>query len=429
MAVPRTRGERKSSNAAFIAAFIGHSSSIRIDLAAMQGHLTMLRVATWRESFVNTLPLLIGSDIYRTSCHGSGHPLAIPRVSLAIDLCRALGWLPDSVYRDSPQASAQDIMRYHREDYVAAVIDAERNQSVSATVAREFNLGINGNTIHPDMFRRPATACGASLLAARLIAQGQRRIVYSPAGGTHHGQPGRASGFCTFNDPVLGILALLDAGMRRVFYLDLDAHFGDGVQLAFHDDDRVFTLSLHESGRWPMIRSGGAMAPGGVLDRALGAARNLPIPPPSNDSEIEFLVDTVVLPLIDAFDPEVLVVQCGADALAEDPMTRLTLSNLAIWRTVAAVKPLAPSLLVLGGGGYNPYSVSRCWAGLWAILNGLEIPRHLPPAARDLMSGVVWHHRRAREAPNTWFTTLADAPRDGPVRPEIRALAKAALAP
>jgi acetoin utilization protein AcuC len=178
-----------------------------------------------------------------------------------------------------------------------------------------------------------------------------------------------------------------------------------------------------------MVRSGGATASGGVLDRALGAARNLPIPPPSNDTEIEFLVDTVVLPLIDAFNPEVLVVQCGADALAEDPMTRLALSNLAIWRTVAAVKPLASSLLVLGGGGYNPFSVSRCWAGLWAILNGLEIPPHLPPAARDLMSGVVWRHRRARNAPDTWFTALADAPREGPIRPEIRALAKAALAP
>jgi acetoin utilization protein AcuC len=381
-----------------------------------------------RESFVNISPLLIGSDIYRTPCHVSGHPLAIPRVSLAIDLCRAIGWLPDSVYRDSPQASPQDIMRYHREDYVAAVIEAERNQSVSAAVAREFNLGINGNAVHRDMFRRPATACGASLLAARLIAQGQR-IIYSPAGGTHHGQPGRASGFCTFNDPVLGILALLDAGMRRVFYLDLDAHFGDGVQLAFHDDDRVFTLSIHESGRWPMMRSGGATTPGGVLDRALGAARNLPIPPPGNDTEIEFLVDTVVLPLIDAFEPEVLVVQCGADALAEDPMTRLALSNLALWRTVATVKPLAPRLLVLGGGGYNPFSVSRCWAGLWAILNGLEIPGRLPPAARELMGGVAWRHRRARDAPDTWFTTLADTPRDGPVRPEIRALAKAVLAP
>ena len=377
---------------------------------------------------MDTLPLLIGSDIYRAPHHSPGHPLAIPRVSLAIDLCRALGWLPDSVYRDSPSALAEDLTRYHHEDYVAAVIEAERNQRVSAAVAREFNLGVNGNAIHPLMFRRPATACGGSLLAARLLAQG-RRIVYSPAGGTHHGQRGRASGFCTFNDPVLAILALLDAGMTRVFYLDLDAHFGDGVQHAFHDNERVFTLSIHEAGRWPMNRGDDAAAPGGVLDRALGTARNLPIPPPSNDTEIEYLVDAAVLPLIDAFDPEVLVVQCGADALAEDPLTRLALSNLALWRTVAAVKPRAPRLLVLGGGGYNPFSVSRCWAGVWAILNGLEIPQHLPPGAIALLRGVAWNHRHARNAPDAWFTTLADAPREGPVRPEIRALAKAVLAP
>lgn len=377
---------------------------------------------------MDTLPLLIGSDIYRDLHHAAGHPLAIPRVSLAIDLCRALGWLPDSVYRDSPPAPAEDIMRFHREDYVAAVIEAERNQRVSAAVARQFNLGVNGNSIHPYMFRRPATACGASLLAARLLAQGQR-IVYSPAGGTHHGQPGRASGFCTFNDPVLAILEMLDRGMTRVFYLDLDAHFGDGVQHAFHDDERVFTLSIHEAGRWPMNRGDDAAAPGGVLDRALGMARNLPLPPPANDTEIEYLVDAAVLPLIDAFDPEVLVVQCGADALAEDPLSRLALSNLALWRTVAAVKPRAPRLLVLGGGGYNPFSVSRCWAGIWAILSGREIPQHLPPAAIALLRGVAWNHRRARNAPDAWFTTLADTPREGPVRPEVRALAKAVLAP
>ncbi len=377
---------------------------------------------------MNTRPLLIGSDIYRTLPHPPGHPLGIPRVSLAIDLCRVLGWLPDTVYIDSPRASVDQIMRFHHQDYVAAVIEAERNQCVSAATARTFNLGVNGNAIHPHMFRRPATACGASLLAARLLVAGER-IVYNPAGGTHHGQPSRASGFCIFNDPVLGILALLDSGVRRVFYLDLDAHFGDGVQDAFHEDERVFTLSIHEKGRWPMRRSDDATAPGGVLDRALGTARNLPIPPPSNDTEIEYLVDVAVLPLIDAFDPEAVVIQCGADALAEDPLSRLALSNLAIWRTVAAVMPRAPRLLVLGGGGYNPFSVSRCWAGVWAVLNRLDSPGRLPPDATSLLRSVAWSHRRARAAPETWFTTLADAPREGPVRPEVRALARSVLSP
>lgn len=379
-------------------------------------------------SVVDTPPVLIGSEIYRACHHPRNHPLAIPRVTLAIDLCRVLGWLPDHAYRTSPQARAEDIQRYHDEDYVAAVIEAERSQRVSEAVAREFNLGINGNVIHSFMFRRPATACGGSLLAARLLLQGQR-IVFNPAGGTHHGQRRRASGFCTFNDSVLAILALLDAGISRVFYLDLDAHFGDGVQHAFHDDERVFTLSIHEAGRWPMARGGDDAAPGGMLDRAGGIARNLPVPPPANDTEIEYLIDVAVLPLIDAFDPEVLVVQCGADALADDPLSRLALSNVALWRTVAAVRGHAPRLLVVGGGGYNPFSVSRCWAGVWAILNGLEIPPRLPGEASALLRAVRWNHRRAQNPPDRWFTTMADTPREGLIRPEIRALAEAVLTP
>src|SRR3546814_9328930 len=106
-------------------------------------------------------------------------------------------------------------------------------------------------------------------------------IVYSPAGGTHHGRPDRASGFCYFNDPALGILALLDRGFRRICYVDVDAHHGDGVQDAFAADGLVLTLSVHEAGRWPFT--------GAAEDRAGGFARNLPVPPGFNDSEMDFV--------------------------------------------------------------------------------------------------------------------------------------------
>jgi len=276
------------------------------------------------------------------------------------------------------------------------------------------------------MFRRPATACGASILAARLLRE--PGIVYNPAGGTHHGQRDRASGFCMFNDPVLAVLGMLDGGLERVFYLDVDAHFGDGVQHAFHDDSRVFTLSIHEAGRWPMARGDDpATVPGGVDDRAGGAARNLPVPRELNDTEMEFLIEAVALPLIREFAPSALVVQCGADALADDPMTKLALSNLALWRVIDAVRGLAPRLLVLGGGGYNPWAVGRCWTGVWATLNRLPIPDRLPAAAEEVLRGVRWDHRRGRTPPEHWFTTLADQTRPGPLRPEVRALAAAAL--
>jgi acetoin utilization protein AcuC len=342
--------------------------------------------------------LLIASEIFRTSRHADGHPLAIPRVSLCVDLCRAMGWLPESSYRESPPATVSQLTRFHATDYIAAVARAERDQWLSDDDRRRFNLGINGNPIYGEIYRRPATACGASLLSAELILKGD--IVYNPAGGTHHGLRGQASGYCVFNDPVLAILALLDGGLERVFYLDLDAHFGDGVQLAFADDPRVFTLSIHEDGRWPMARTDrGGSGSGSVHDRAGGAARNLPVPAGFNDSELAFLITEAVLPLMAAFRPEAVVVQCGCDALADDPMTGLALSNRALFSAVRAVMDLAPRLLVLGGGGYNPWAVGRCWAGIWATLNRLPLPELLPTPAREVLATVRWRHRWGRSPP------------------------------
>lgn len=373
-------------------------------------------------------PRFIGSEIYRRSTYGGRHPLAIPRVSTCIDLCRALGWLPDDVYIDSPRATPAELARFHDPAYIAAVQRAEAEQGLPAEDQLRFSLGRNGNPIFPEVFRRPATACGGAILAGRLLAAGEG-IIYSPAGGTHHGRPDRASGFCYFNDPVLAILALLDGGLERVFYLDVDAHHGDGVQDAFHDEPRVFTLSIHEDARWPMARTGEGAGRGGIDDRAGGAARNLPVPADFSDSELDYLMEEAVLPLMTAFRPAAVVLQCGADGLAEDPQSRLALSNGALWRVVARVQALAPRLLVLGGGGYNPWSVGRAWAGVWATLNGFVIPERLPAAAEAVLRGLTWRHNRGRNPPETWFTALADAPRPGPLRPAVRALAERVLQP
>ena len=148
-------------------------------------------------------PRFIGSEIYRHSRYGGKHPLAIPRVSLAADLCRALGWLPDAQYVDSPVATKEQLTRFHDPDYVAAVRQCERDGAATEDQRARFNLGVNGNPVFGEIFRRPATAAGATLHAIGLLEKGG--IVFSPAGGTHHGLKDRASGFCFFNDPVLGI--------------------------------------------------------------------------------------------------------------------------------------------------------------------------------------------------------------------------------
>lgn len=363
-------------------------------------------------------PLLIGSEIYRRSTYGPKHPLAIPRVSTTLDLVRALGWVGEGQYIDSPMASPEALTRFHHPDYVAALRRAEAAQSVSPEDRERYRIGADGNPVYREVFRRPATGAGGTMLAARLTASGG--VVHVPGGGTHHGRPDRASGFCYLNDAVLGLMAWLDQGLSNLLYVDIDAHHGDGVQDAFHDDPRVFTLSVHEDGRWPFT--------GGVEDRAGGHARNIPVPPGFNDSEMMWVLHEAILPIARRLCPQAIMLQCGADAIEEDPLSRLSLSNNAHRAVVAAVIGLAPRLIVLGGGGYNPWSVARCWAGVWGTLAGHALPDRLPPAAEAVLRGLTFHRAAGRNPPEHWFTTLADAPRPGVVRAVVRRAAAAALA-
>lgn len=360
-------------------------------------------------------PVFIGSEVYRGSSYGAKHPLSIPRVSTAIDLSRAMGWLDEGDYLDSPMATPQELARFHTPDYIEALRRAEAAQRIDPATGERYNLGRLENPVFPEMYRRPATGAGSALLAARLLLGGRSDVVYSPAGGTHHGRPARASGFCYVNAPVLGILELLDHGVERVLYVDLDAHHGDGVQDAFAEDERVLTVSVHEDGRWPFT--------GKAEDRAGGMARNLPVPPGFNDTELAFLVEAAILPLGRAFRPQVLVLQTGADALADDPLSKLELSNRALWEAVSALLPLAPQAMVLGGGGYNPWSVGRCWAGIWAVLSGFD--PSVPPTlgAERVLRGLTWARAAGRNPPEHWFTTMADDPRPGPLRDPVKRVA------
>ncbi len=158
-------------------------------------------------------PAFVSSDLYRRPAYGRNHPLAIPRVEIAVDLCRRLGWLEDEL-AESPTADIATLTRFHDPAYVAALHEADVSGHVSIAMRQRYNLGTLENPVFPGVFARAATAVGGSILAAQKALEG--RIAYHPAGGTHHAKRGAASGFCYFNDPVFAILTLLDAGLGRV---------------------------------------------------------------------------------------------------------------------------------------------------------------------------------------------------------------------
>ena len=383
-------------------------------------------------------PLYIGSEIYRNSSFGGLHPLSIPRVSVATDLCRAMGWLDDAAWRTAPLADERDLLRFHDPDYIAALRQAEREQAVTPAVRARHNLGVGDNPVYPEMYRRPATGAGGLMLAARLTgargAPGGAMLVHCPGGGTHHGRPDRAAGFCYLNDVVLALLVWQELGLRRIAYVDIDAHHGDGVQDAFDADPLVFTFSIHEAMRWPLRRVASGDDPRGsglAEDRAGGAARNFPVPAGLNDTEMRVLIDQAVLPLLRAHQPQAIFLQCGADALEEDPLSRLTLSNNAHMEVAVKLRDLAAArgipLIVSGGGGYNPYSTGRCWACVWAALNGIRIPERANPPAEAVLRALHYPRAAGRNPPLAWLTTLQDPPREGPVRDAVRHLAAQAL--
>lgn len=356
-------------------------------------------------------PRFIGAEIFRHSSYGRWHPLRVPRVSTVMDLSRALGWLPPAQFITAPRAKPKALTGWHTPDYINALQRVEASQIATAQDTVRHDLGSVTNPVYPEIFRRPATAAGGSLLAGELLRNGG--VIYNPPGGTHHGMPDRANGFCYLNDPVLAMLSLRRNGVRRIAYVDIDAHHCDGVAVGFNGDADCLMISVHEERLWPRT--------GLLEDDAGGAGLNLPVPRGLNDSEMGFIRDALIVPQVTAFRPDALVLLCGADGVEEDPLAHLSLSNNAHWAVVSALMGVAPRLLVLGGGGYNPWSVGRLWTGVWATLNGHSIPDRLPTDAEAVLRGLSFEgNRRGKNPPEHWFTTLRDTPRAGPVRDVIK---------
>ncbi|MGI9401217.1 MAG: acetoin utilization protein AcuC [Rhizobiaceae bacterium] len=363
-------------------------------------------------------PLFISSEIYRKTGYGTNHPLAIQRVGTVLDLCDAMGWFDDGLYIDSYVASESDLIKFHTAEYVKAIREADRSGRVTAEVRKRYKIGTMENPFFQGLYQRASTSAGGSIQAAKLCTQGH--VVYHPSGGTHHGMPNYARGFCYFNDIVLAIIALLECGLERIVYLDLDAHHGDGVQFAFETDPRVFTISIHEENRWPNS--------GLLEDRGNGNARNLSVPSGFSDSELAFAMNEAVLPMISKFQPEAAVICCGADALAGDPLSRLSLTNIALWNSVGRIVNFNLPTVIVGGGGYNPWTVARCWAGLWASLSGYEIPKTLPESAQNILSNLDSDLIDEEDIEDQWITTIADTAMAGRVRERVKDVARAVVA-
>ena len=343
----------------------------------------------------------MGSDIFRGSVYGAGHPLNIARVWPVIDICFELGWLSDSMYRHVEPATAAQLAMFHTSDYISALIDAEHDQSLDAARMERHRIGKDNNPIFPQIYARPATAAHASMIGAEMLAQGQADIVYNPAGGTHHGMPDRANGFCFVNDPALAIAVLIEAGIDKIAYIDIDAHHADGVQDWLSHVAQLRLISIHQGSAWPRT--------GASDDRGAGSARNYALEDGAGDEALLALLTTKVTKEIAAFDPTYIIIQAGADGHQDDPQSKLNYSLSGYWQAIDFILSYQKPTLILGGGGYNPYTTARAWAGIWGMIAGFSPEQtDLNPAASEVLKQLQWEHRLGRNPPAGWFTHLAD---------------------
>ena len=353
---------------------------------------------------------LIGSEIYRRSSFGRNHPLAIPRVSTVIDMTKELNMCSQYEFVIAPCAKPKLLQEFHSQDYISALQRVEISQKVTEIERKNYNIGTLSNPVFREMFKRPATSVGSSILAAELVADGGR--AYALGGGLHHGKAKYANGFCFMNDLVFAIRRLRSLGIQRVAYVDLDAHHCDGIMEAFEEDDNLLILSTHEEGRWPFT----GMLGDNIKDRVI----NIPLPRACNDDEFLLAVDQIVLPAVIRFSPEALIIQGGADALLDDPLSRLGLSNIALWQTLSYLTELSDRIILTGGGGYNPWTVARLWTGFWAIMSGRTVPSELNESASLILQELKWS--RKLKPDKRLLHYIHDLPNKGFIRPKMRYL-------
>ena len=288
-----------------------------------------------------------------------GHPLGEDRQGAFLREALARG-LDKEVSIEPPRRAARaEIERFHTSGYVDRVQHAE---------ARAVEFLDNGDTpVFPGVYEAAATVVGCALDGLSRIMTAEYSRSFQPIGGLHHARRDGAAGFCVFNDLGVVIETLrTEYGVQRVAYVDIDVHHGDGVFYAYeHDPDLIFA-DIHEDGRYLYPGTGAAHETG--RGKAKGTKLNIPLVPGDGDEAFSAAWPRVLAHLR-RFEPQFLVLQCGADGLAGDPLAHLRYSpqvHALATRSLChlAGEYAAGRVMAFGGGGYDRNNLARAWCAV-----------------------------------------------------------------
>nr|WP_067471618.1 acetoin utilization protein AcuC [Dietzia timorensis] len=326
--------------------------------------------------------------------HSQDHPMSPHRLALTMSLATSLGVLDGVEILAPGEATEQDLLRIHAIRYVDAVKSASTMEPGEHS-GLPHGLGTADNPTFPHMHEASAAIAGSTLTAAREVASGRMKRAISVAGGMHHAMRNAAAGFCVYNDCAIAIHWLLEQGLKKIAYVDVDVHHGDGVQAAFYDDPRVMTVSLHQhpATLWPMTGWSSEIGDGA----SEGTVVNLPLLPGTTDSQWMRGFHAIVPGALRAFEPEIIVLQGGCDSHREDMIADLSLTVDGHRASYREVRALADELcdgkiIAVGGGGYElTRVVPRSWTHLIATMLDRDVPTdtEIPTQWRDLAAEVA----------------------------------------
>ena len=259
-------------------------------------------------------------------------------------------------YADPRRASVDEIALFHTSEYIDLVSKLSKE-------GKGF-LDDGDTPAYPGIFDTARDVVGTTLAAVDAIMAGESKRAFVPIAGLHHAGRGHAAGFCVFNDCGIAVEHLrIKHGLRRIAYVDIDAHHGDGVFYGFEEDPDLIFADIHEDGRYLYPGTGFAEETG--KGEAQGTKLNIPMPPGAGDTEFD-LAWAEVVRFVDDAEPEFIIFQCGADSLAGDPITHLQYTEFAHAGAARDLCELADRhcsgrIIGTGGGGYNRDNLARAW--------------------------------------------------------------------
>ncbi|CAJ0580478.1 unnamed protein product, partial [Mesorhabditis spiculigera] len=306
--------------------------------------------------------------------YGQGHVMKPHRIRMTHHLILNYKLYRDlDVYRPFP-ASFEEMARFHSEEYITFLKTASPdNIKVYNKQMLKFNVG-EDCPLFDGLYEFCQLSSGGSIAAAVKLNKQKADIAINWMGGLHHAKKSEASGFCYTNDIVLGILELLKYH-QRVLYVDIDVHHGDGVEEAFYTTDRVMTVSFHKYGDF-------FPGTGDLKDLGVGKGKfyslNVPLRDGITDETYQSIFTPIMTKVMEKYRPSAVVLQCGADSLYGDRLGSFNLTLRGHGDCAKFFRKYNVPLMMLGGGGYTPRNVARCWAYETAVALDTEVLNELP---------------------------------------------------